>query len=322
MVPVGRVRPVQRVDDYRDRMIQTRCAICETDSADQELYDETLGQAAATFQRFSARRTPDRVHYRIVQCRECGLLRSNPILPDGELARLYQGSTMTYLDEAAFAGSTYAHYLRRYMTFAPGKDRLLEIGCGNGFFLEQALALGFHEVHGVEPSRQAVELASPQLRNNIRNDIFRDGLFPAGYFDVVCAFQVFDHMAHPNEVLQACNRTLKPGGVALFINHDSGAFPNRLFGERSPIIDVEHIYLYNRETMRHIFSKNGFDVLDVFPVRNRYPLSYWCKMAPLPSALKSRLLGFLQGSRLGQWTMSLKAGNLGLVARSRAQAAQ
>ena len=307
---------MQGVETDGHRMIATTCAICGDAAEETEFYGETLGRNAATFDRFSARRSPDRVHYRIVECRECRLIRSDPIFQDGELARLYAGSTVTCTSEAEFAGLTYAEHLSQSLPLVAEKGRLLEIGCGHGFFLERALDLGFREVYGVEPSRHAVEIASPRVRGNIRNDLFRDGLFPPGYFDVVCAFQVFDHMTRPNDVLDACRRVLRPGGIALFINHDAGAWTNRLLGERSPIIDVEHIYLYNRNTMRRIFSQHGFDVLNVFPVKNRYPLSYWCQMAPLPAWLKGRLARYLLRSPVGRWTFSWKAGNLGLVARA------
>lgn len=316
MVSIRGMPDSQRVEENRDSMIPTCCAICGAGGTDAEVYEDTVGRDGATFDRFSARRTPDRIHYRMVRCRECGLLRSDPILQEGELARLYRGSSMTYANEAALAGATYAEHLRRCLPLVPMKARLLEIGCGNGFFLEQALALGFHEVRGVEPSIHAVNLAPAHLRDSILNDVFRDGLYPPGYFDVVCAFQVFDHMAHPNDVLQACRRVLRPGGVALFINHDAGAWTHKLLGERSPIIDVEHIYLYDRGTMRRIFSKHGFEVLSVFPVRNRYPLRYWWKMAPVPSLLKRLLAGYLGRSGAGRWTVSVRAGNLGLIARA------
>jgi SAM-dependent methyltransferase len=315
MVSVGRIPDVPRVEDKRNRMIPTLCAICGG-GTDTELYKESLGRDAMTFARFSARRTPDRVHYRIVRCSKCGLLRSDPIFPEDELSRLYRGSAVTYTEEAGFAGTTYAQYLQKYLPLVPSKDRLLEIGCGNGFFLERAAALGFREVFGVEPSTRAVELAPASIRNNIRNDIFRDGLYPSGYFDVICGFQVFDHMARPNDVLDVCRRLLRPGGLALFINHDARAWSNRLLGERSPIIDVEHIYLYDRTTMPRLFQKHGFEVLSVFPVRNRYPLRYWCKMAPMPSPLKRALEVWLSHSAVGRWAVSLRAGNVGLIARS------
>ena len=209
-----------------------------------------------------------------------GAFRSHPsgrctgaALP-GQLANLRRGSSLR--------GGYYARYLRECLLQLPAIDRFLEIGCGNGFFLEHALACGFDEVHGVEPSSDAVDRAPEAVRGRIINDVFRDGLFPTGHFSLVCAFQVFDHLAHPNAVLKACRQILRPGGVvALFINHDIGTWTNRLLGARSPIIDIEHIYLYNQESMTRIFCKNGFEVLRVFPVEDSYPLYYWIRMAPL-----------------------------------------
>jgi SAM-dependent methyltransferase len=294
-------------------MHHTLCAICDTDRWDRQVYAASLGADAFTSERFSARRLPDRVHYRMVRCRNCGLLRSDPIVDESETARLYAASEFTYAQEASFAGETYARYLRELIPLLPAQDRLLEIGSGSGFFLERALDLGFAEVVGVEPSLNAVEAAAPRVRDHIRIGCFRDGLFPAGYFSIVCGFQVFDHLANPNETLEACRRVLRPGGVILLIHHDAGAWTNRILGERSPIIDVEHIYLYNRQTMSRILAKNGFEVLRVLAVRNCYPISYWASLAPLPSGLKRRLVPVLRGSALGRCAVAWNAGNLGIV---------
>jgi SAM-dependent methyltransferase len=297
-------------------MIHTQCAICEADAWDDELYADRLGTDAATYSRFSARRQPDRVHYRMVCCRKCGLIRSDPVLPEEELWRLYHGSSFDYKEESRCARLTYARYVRESLPLFEGRARMLEIGCGNGFFLEKALELGFAEVHGVEPSRQAVEAAPPKVRASIKNALFQEGMYPPGWFSLICGFQVLDHLTQPNDVLRACRLLLQPGGAALFINHDVGAWTNRILGERSPIIDIEHTYLYNKKTMTRIFQKNGFEVLRVFAVQNEYPLAYWCKMAPMPTSLKTRLLPVVQQSRCGRWIVSLSAGNLGILARA------
>lgn len=296
-------------------MIHTLCAICETDAWDRELYPDRLGAHAATYARFSARRQPDSVHYRMVRCGNCGLIRSDPVLPEEELARLYRGSTFDYEDECVCARLTYAQYVRQSLPFLKERTRMLEIGCGNGFFLEKALELGFAEVYGVEPSCQAVAAAPPALRGRIKNELFQAGLYPPGWFSLICGFQVFDHLPRPNEVLRTCRALLVPGGLALFIHHDAGAWTSRFLGERSPIVDIEHTYLYDKKTVVRIFSKNGFEVLRVFAVRNAYPLAYWCKMAPIPAWLKSKLLPAMRGSRCGRWIVPMEAGNLGILAR-------
>ncbi len=292
----------------------TRCPICERRDRDVEVYRANFAPADLDPGRFSARRIPDRIHYRMVRCQECGLLRSDPILRPEALARLYAGSHFTYASEAEYTRRTYGALLERVLPLVPSKRRLVEIGCGNGFFLEEALARGFEDVAGVEPSLEARARASERVRAKIVPGLYERASFPAAHADVVCAFQVFDHVPDPAGLLAAVREHLVPGGVALFVNHDAGALSARILGERSPIVDVEHTALYDRGTMRKIFEKQGFLVKETFSVANTYPLGYWARLAPLPRLLKSPALAVLELTRAARLPLRLRAGNLGLIA--------
>jgi SAM-dependent methyltransferase len=290
------------------------CPICDTDQADHELYPANFREEDLTPEVFSARRRPDRLHYRMVRCGRCGLVRSNPILPAGTMARLYASSHFTYGSEATFARRTYGHYLRRARRWARSEADLLEIGCGNGFFLEEALDQGFQRVAGIEPSTEAVAQASDTVRPHISSGLYQADSFPAGSFDMICAFQVFDHVPDPRSMLLAIRDDLRDDGVALFINHDAGGLLNRALGEASPIVDIEHTVLFDKTSMRRLLERCGLVVREVFSVRNTYPLQYWLRLAPMPRTLKAGLDWLLAATGLGRIPVTLGAGNLGVVA--------
>lgn len=304
------VTPERATSAMRD----TRCMICDTRDFDRQVYAMNFQPDDLNAHVFSARRLPDRLHYRMVRCGQCGLLRSDPILGEAELSRLYGDSQFTYAAEAAFTGATYLEYLRTALPHVRELGRIMEIGCGSGFFLEHALAEGFREAWGVEPSVAAVEHADPRIRPTIRVGLYDRTTFAPEQFDVICAFQILDHAPDPAGMLRACLEHLRPGGLALFINHDAGALSARLLGELSPIVDVEHTVLFDQGTMRRLFEHCGFRVLDVFSVRNRYPLQYWAKMTPLPGPVKSLAQTVLAATGLGRIPIGLKAGNLGAIA--------
>lgn len=295
-------------------MKATLCPICDTDRADREVYPSNFRPEDLTPEVFSARRLPDRLHYRMVRCGECGLLRSNPILPPEELARLYRSSQFTYGTEASFTRRTYGRYLRRAKPWVKNRTALLEIGCGSGFFLEEALQQGFQEVAGVEPSADAAMHAADVVRPRIRPGLYQTDTYPPDSFDFICAFQVFDHVPDPAAMLRAAHEDLRDQGVVLFINHDSGGWLNRLLGEASPIVDVEHTVLFDRSTIQQLLEKCGFVVREVFSVKNTYPAHYWAHLAPMPRALKTRLVPRLQRWALGRIPITLGAGNLGVIA--------
>jgi len=306
---------MKEMQHQSQNLIGTTCAICGTDRHDKILYLPNFNPDDLSFETFSARRLPDRVHYQIVRCRQCGLVRSNPILDEKTLNRLYQGSHFTYANESLFAAETYALYLKKAFAYAEPGGRLLEIGCGNGSFLRKIKPLGFKELCGIEPSQEAVDNAG-ELKPWIKTGMFGPGIYPSNHFDMICAFQVFDHISRPNEFLSQCREILRPGGIALFINHDIGSPAAKLLGRKCPMIDIEHTILYDKKTIRKIFVKNGFEALDVFDVANRYPLSYWLKLAPLPKTLKGGLLNSIQNSSFEKIPVTFSLGNMGIIARA------
>jgi SAM-dependent methyltransferase len=292
----------------------THCAICGTEGNAHELYPANFDPQALNPGVFSARRLPDRIHYRMVKCNACGLVRSDPIADPALLAQLYHQSAFTYTDEVADLKRTYGRYLAELDKHGASKGALLEIGCGNGFFLQQALAQGYRSVRGVEPSQAAVSQAAPEVRDRIVCDLMRPGLFGPAEFDVICLFQVFDHVPDPGALLKACLAALRPGGLVLALNHNVAAFSARLLGERSPIVDIEHTYLYSPATMTRLFTEHEFCVLKTGPVRNRYSLRYLMRLLPLPAGPKQVALDWLQRHAIGGLRLCVPLGNLYLVA--------
>lgn len=302
-------------------MITQTCAICEKNNY-TILYPENFEIKKINSRIFSARRLPDRMHYRMVKCKTCGLVYSNPILEYEKLEKLYKKSFTGYDEHLENLKETYGYYLNQlnklritdYGLRNSDKLKLLEIGCGNGFFLEEAKKQGY-AVYGVEPGKPSVDKAKPEIKKNIIVDIFKPGQFKRNFFDVICCFQTFDHVPNPNEVLAEGYKLLKKDGLMLFFNHDVGAWQNRLMGEKSPIIDIEHTYLFDKKTMSEIFIKHNFTVLEVKSSFNIHHLSYWIHLFPIPNFLKLPLIKTLDESGLGKIKIKLNPGNLILIAK-------
>jgi SAM-dependent methyltransferase len=265
---------------------------------------------------FSARRASSRYHARIVECRRCGQIYSNPYFSEDVLGRLYREAL--YIDEPQLANMA-ADYFREFQQAFDGvvdpSRRVLEIGCGNGFFLAKLGAAGYADVWGVEPGRRAVEQAPASVRDRILCDFFRPGLFPAGHFDAVCCFQIFDHLPDPNAFLDGVREVLRKGGVIVAINHDIRAPVTRMLGERSPMFDIEHIYLFDKKTVRRLLANHGFAVERVSNLWSSYTVEYALKMLPLTNGLRSAAINSARALGLGSLTFRVPGGNMVSVAR-------
>jgi SAM-dependent methyltransferase len=290
----------------------TACAICATFGNADELYPPTYDEASFNERIFSARRIPDSIHYRIVRCRACGLVRSDPAADQASLSELYGRSTFDYGAEVPYLRGTYGRYLAKARAHSRGRS-FLEIGCGNGFMLEEALAQGYKEVRGVEPSRNAIDAAAPSVRDRILLDIMKPGLFEPGEFDTACMFQVFDHLPEPGALLDQVRAVLSARGVVLCFNHNVGSLSARILGERSPIVDIEHCYLYSPRTVKLLLERHGFDVVESGAATNTLSFRHFLHLLPTPARLKRRLLAAADSTRVGRMPLRLPLGNLYVI---------
>jgi SAM-dependent methyltransferase len=106
-------------------------------------------------------------------------------------------------------------------------DRLLEVGCGRGFFL-RSIEDRIKTALGLEFNAEAID--GKVTRVDIANmPVDRLARAQAGRFDVVCSFQVLEHVVNPHAFLAACFNCLRPGGLLILStpNHESAMLANR-----------------------------------------------------------------------------------------------
>ncbi len=294
-------------------MVKTACVICGDNERYRVVYEQNFEPSSIDECSFSPKAIRRYLHYRIVKCSVCGAVYSNPILEEKKIAELYLRSKFTYQSETKNLIQGYFPYFNIAEKFIPGK-RLLEIGCSNGFFLKETFKRGY-EISGVEPSIQAVQNADHEIRDRIKVGLFDPRNYQEKYFDIVCFFQVLDPISDPNEFLKGVNNCLKNNGIVLAATHNITSFSSRILGEKCPIIDFNHIYYFDKKTLRLIFEKHGFEVKNIFDIRNIYSFSYWIEMLPLPIPLKNSILTIFKKLNLSNKTLKIKAGNIGIIAK-------
>lgn len=294
--------------------VENKCFLCGS-GAYRVLYRQNFSPDILSEYTFSPKSIRKNYHFQFVRCRECGLAYSTPILERDVIEDLYRKSKFLYLSEVQNINESYARYLEKVEDGLPTRQRILELGCGNGAFLQVALQRGFQEVFGVEPSKEAVDNGPEGIKHRITNDVFRPGDFKEDFFDLVCFFQVLDHAIDPNEFLQGVYRCLKPGGTALALTHDIGSYSARILGEKCNIIDINHALLFDKQTLGKFFEKHGFRVVEIFDVANVYSLGFWVQILNLPKVVTRGLLAGLSMLGMKEKRLRIRAGNIGIVAK-------
>jgi 2-polyprenyl-3-methyl-5-hydroxy-6-metoxy-1,4-benzoquinol methylase len=153
--------------------------------------------------------------------------------------------------------------------------RLLDVGCANGFFLEAAAARGF-DVRGVEFSPVAISLARPDMRECIVcgdvNTLLKE---EAVQFDIVCAFDIIEHVQDPSKFLSEIRKILVPGGVLALSTPDTGHFLRYVMASKWPMLQpMQHTVLFSRPGLAALLKSSGYVDVAVETAHKVLTISY------------------------------------------------
>lgn len=164
----------------------------------------------------TTRNPSDPAEWRVAECRSCGLGFLNPRPSWQELEPYYSAQYAAYShshgakadDEAVIAEARRTGRFR-HIPIPEGK-RVLDVGCGGGYFLRICSKLGA-TVQGIEPSPIAAEQARSQGIPVHYGMI--DTLTTRMRYDVITASQVLEHAPDPVAMLAKMRLLLAPGGM-------------------------------------------------------------------------------------------------------------
>ncbi len=167
---------------------------------------------------------------------------------------------------------------------------LLDVGCGNGFFLNHLRKTAWR-LHGVEISEAASKVGREEFGLAIFNGSLEEAGFGECFFDVVNLSHFLEHVYDPVATLKEARRIVKDGGLIVVTVQNIDSMNFRIFGSRWCGHDLpRHMYDFNPETFGKLVEKiGGLEVCEVkfmtSPIVVFYSLLY---------ELRHRRLSFLK----------------------------
>lgn len=136
--------------------------------------------------------------------------------------------------------------------------RLLEVGCAEGeFLLRNKLKIDVKSI-GLELNSKAVEKALKKDLMVIMESVQEHSISHTEHYDIVCSFQVLEHISDINSFLEAQIKLLKPNGKLIisvpnnkgFLGLDNGNVLN---------FPPHHMGLWNESSLRYLTK--------IFPIK-------------------------------------------------------
>lgn len=219
--------------------------------------------------------------YRIVRCPECGALCLSPRPPFEERRRAFTDGYPLF-DWAL--GRKQAGPEERIARFRaqigqisrrqrPG--RLLDVGCGDGYFLLGMKERGW-EVRGIELNEKVAAYARDTLGLDVaagaEHEVDWAGETGQGEpYDCITLFGVLEDVDDPSACLQRCHENLAPGGLLVVQTHNIASLEARLFG--ADWFNVEaprHVWHFSPGTLGRLLENNRFVQTDLIHYGTAY----------------------------------------------------
>jgi len=136
------------------------------------------------------------------------------------------------------------------------KSSILDVGCGSGRVIQSMQRSGFKNLTGIDP------FLEKDLQNTANLKILKRDLFQlSGQFDFIMLHHAFEHMDHPEKVLDKIKELLKPAGKLLIRIPVANSYAWRKYRTHWFALDApRHLFLHTTKSMQILAKKEGLKI--------------------------------------------------------------
>lgn len=198
---------------------------------------------------------------------ECGLLYVSPRPSLQEMVDWYNSkeanlSASARIQSEFFNRLNSRHRLKLLQKHRT-KGRLLEIGPGGGYFLDESSGKEF-EPFGVELNLTQAKFIRERFGVPIETDPFSEHSFNGIPFDIICHFDVLSHFYDPISEFKKLYQRLKQEGILFFETGNGGDLSQRWLKLIGSLQYPQHLFLFSKKNIEQLCNQTGFEIIRMY----------------------------------------------------------
>lgn len=153
-----------------------------------------------------------------------------------------------------FGKDRYTYIVER-LNLNPRKVKILDVGCGAGYFLSVLKDMGISH-KGLEVAPHLIRYCKELGLNVDANSIHEE---PDEEYDVISLFDVLEHLADPIAIFKIINKKIKPGGFCIIFTPNIHSVGYELMGaKQNTLVPFEHLCFFNRNSFKYLCAQTSF----------------------------------------------------------------
>lgn len=196
----------------------------------------------------------------LANCVSCGFVFSFKIPSSLDLKNHYSRYTRGN-NISSITIKRYDNLLNQFEKFRKN-NTLIDIGCGDGYFLDRAKKRGW-KVFGTEFTEGAIEFCRRKGLDVISSEGYLKK-FEYGYFDIITSFEVLEHLNKPQEEVENYYSLIREGGMCYVTTPNFNSLSRRILKGKWNVIEYpEHLSYYTSATLKKLFETQTLDAIKI-----------------------------------------------------------
>ncbi len=216
-----------------------------------------------------------------LKCSDCGLIFLHPFPKEEYLKDIYTKDYYLSWGIRNECDTTSKEIKKKFFNKILGiiqqykkKGRFLDIGCALGYMLEVAENYGY-DAYGIDINKYAIETAKKDIGDK---KVFLGDLrsvdFSDRYFDIICMFDLIEHIKNPVELMKDAGRILNDNGIIVILTPNTNSLSAKLMRRYWFQYKREHLFYFSSNNIQRLAENAGFKIVKIMPAKKTTNLFY------------------------------------------------
>lgn len=200
------------------------------------------------------------------KCQNCNLIYINPRPALEEIVDLYGHDNANISAKShiknKFTKTLYAKHNLKIINRYIKRGKILEIGAGAGYFLNEARKKYF-DVYGIEFNEAQANFINKELNIPCEQSSLNVNSFNDEKFDLIYHCDVISHFYNPLTEFEKIKLKLKENGLVIFETGNIGDVDIKYFKYFTKFQYPDHLFFFSEKNIETLLEKTGFELIKI-----------------------------------------------------------
>lgn len=208
--------------------------------------------------------------FKYVRCHKCKHVWLENQISEKEIRKLYKFSKVdktsrkrkTYSPLKIYWENLYEKYYKVFKNYSSKNSNLIDIGCGDGNFIEYLNKKKYFKLHATELASSEKNKLRKLLKENFFDKNIEDINFKGRKFEVITLWGVLEHLTNIDKTFKHITQLMSKKSILFFLIPNINSYAFQLLKEKTPtLVPRDHLNFFSFKSINLLTKRNNLKIL-------------------------------------------------------------